>query len=955
MDNFAGDEESSNPTQHDVQNPHVDIINITLSTTLSDESLNSTSKTVQLRLALVLVAVAGAAALSAALGFPSARNNSVATQADSPDTPKPETSQYLTTDNPLTARMKMASSSIVNGYENCSDLEQDIREVLEIFMNKFIHREVITGEMYVNCDPNNEDWYSDLYGDDYNYIDYHDDEEYYYDYDSSRACSPAGNSSTCTSDDTQIPWVVTWIVSDHANGELFFNESEARAAYDKVDSTLAKRLYDPSMTAVDEYGWMEAHYWCQLETWAHDAQCDGEAKAAPVYQEKGSKSSKQNKATKSSKHTKSSISVFEKKTRARIPRAQSNSHIPESEPKSSSGEPENSFGQNSQKGTVNEEDKVVSDGTFIYAAYGDVLYAWPAADSTQGVSITRMPENATECEWNATKPCTYRSKPNIHALLLGKSRLIVILSQATWEYPLVENPNVPIIVHFHQGKYYMRVYDTSGITLGSPLKEVGRMELTGDYLNGRSVGDKAIILTASYVYHFSFTEVLLRHQPQYCGLDNASYEELATKTAKKQVESVAKQLVAEIELINDCSRIVQTFMMQKSPDELDEDMPDIGADFLRFFQVSMFDMSSDFDVDSDSPLTVAGVFAPGISNSLYLEQIYLDDDFLAVPSDVYTNANMTSSNTFIVGFDLSTEDGAIPYCYGLIPGTLDNSYRMDKWDGHLRIVTSDQSDVAEVNWTLTNVHKIYVLEIPRFEDGPGEMQIVGETILSADQDGYIDGSRFVQDVAFISTSPGNPELSSQFVIVDLLEHMDPHVAGSLKIDGSLSYMQPIVIDDISYILGVGYDYSTWHSFKIFLIDISNPSSPKVTTTYKDAIESYTESITDFLSFRYLPESSELVIPFSNNVNYTNGFAVYDILRNSISTKFKVMHSEIPSPCYFDAEVPPRSFIHQSELTTIRGHTAIRTDMHSGRLISELDLDLDFNYSDCSNLWSDDEL
>jgi DNA excision repair protein ERCC-4 len=175
----------------------------------------------------------------------------------------------------------------------------------------------------------------------------------------------------------------------------------------------------------------------------------------------------------------------------------------------------------------------------------------------------------------------------------------------------------------------------------------------------------------------------------------------------------------------------------------------------------------------------------------------------------------------------------------------------------------------------------------------------------------------------------------------------------IQIDGSLSYIQPIDINNISYVVGVGYEtnYSTWQSFMIFLVDISNSSSPEMTATYKDSFESYTESINDFLSFRYLSESKKLVMPFSkteyiNNDTSLAGFIVYDIFRNSIVPKFKVTHSKSPSPCYFDAKVPPRSFIHQSQLTTIMGHTAIRTDMQSGRFISELDLDIGFNYSGC---------
>ena len=62
-------------------------------------------------------------------------------------------------------------------------------------------------------------------------------------------------------------------------GELFYNETEARVAYDNVNASWAKRLYDPAKSVVDDYGSLLGQEWCQLETWASEAQCSGEAPA----------------------------------------------------------------------------------------------------------------------------------------------------------------------------------------------------------------------------------------------------------------------------------------------------------------------------------------------------------------------------------------------------------------------------------------------------------------------------------------------------------------------------------------------------------------------------------------------------------------------------------------------------------------------------------------------------
>mmetsp|Transcript_21912 Transcript_21912/g.41363 ORF Transcript_21912/g.41363 Transcript_21912/m.41363 type:complete len:847 (-) Transcript_21912:807-3347(-) len=63
---------------------------------------------------------------------------------------------------------------------------------------------------------------------------------------------------------------------------------------------------------------------------------------------------------------------------------------------------EDSFETNNQVDGVDEGDIVKSDGTYVYAAYGDLLYVWNATNGTNGISITPMPYekvNETECTW----------------------------------------------------------------------------------------------------------------------------------------------------------------------------------------------------------------------------------------------------------------------------------------------------------------------------------------------------------------------------------------------------------------------------------------------------------------------------------------------------------------------------------------------------------------------------
>eukprot|EP00804_Cyclotella_cryptica_P004660 CCRYP_019470-RA/>CCRYP_019470-RA protein AED:0.07 eAED:0.07 QI:559/1/1/1/1/1/3/377/1074 len=957
-DNYLWDKQSPNPSQ-DVENPPVPNDNIASVVNSSSISTGSTqherrslaiSKTMKLGFVFVALSVAvvlgvtltlerksslggatsetvsaSAIAASSPTGESGIENES-SNQADNTHTTlslietKPDDlhsmkTEYYTSLGPLEARVKMVSPSIVNGYESCSDLEGDITEALKLYMNKFIMNEAVSGEMNANCDPENENWWWDLYG----YSNYYYDEVNY-------TCSPASNDTTtsCVTENTEVPWVVTWHVADHAEGKLFYNETEARTEYESIDSQWAKRLYDPSKNIVDEQGSMPESMWCQLETWAYNAQCNGEA---PSALKKRKSIAKQSRSGTRSASTDSSTGHRNRGSKQG----------------DKSGD---SHGLNNQNDSANENDRVVSDGTYIFAAYGDVLYTWAANDMTDGVSITKMPSNETACDWNVTEPCIETTKPVIRALFLGNSRLSVIMSQSSWFYP-TQNKTQPIITDFDT-KTSVLVFDISEVSLGYPLEQLGYTELTGSFSSGRSIGDKTIITTESYIDTWLLTQDLSRSESQYCGLDTQSYKELAAEKAMANVQSLAKQMVADLELVNDCSRIFQVSMLQTSSDESNTSMDDVTkANMLgTFVQVSTFDMASDLGEGGEISIAVAGAFTPG-----GVWPVYLSDDFLAVPSNIY-DYNSTSQTdlyeTFILGFDLSTEAGAAPFCYGQVPGNVDNNYRMDMWDGHLRVATTNYVYSNSGNLTFTFVPKIYVLEIPSVQGGSREMSLVGEADISG---GGISGTRFVGDKAYVFTSDWTG-YNGEFLSIDLSDQLNPQVVGNLATNGTLSYLQEITIDNITYILGIGYEMDEvfWESYmKLSLFDVSTPSSVKLATSFKGPAGYSSDAVGDFLAVRYLPESTRLIIPVSRSdgmLNYSDGFTVFDISKDSFTPALNVTHSTSASFCWYEASIPARSFVFQSELTTVKGHTAISTDIQSGSLISELDLDIGLNYSFC---------
>jgi DNA excision repair protein ERCC-4 len=187
-DKFLWDQESPTPTS-DVENPPVSVNNNAVPESRPEGSRCSTSKAV--KLGLGLTAVAGVVALGVIFGLYGSTDDPVAMQtASSASSVTNKASQGADESKPSTvksangfsissgAQAKMTSTSITHGYETCNDLEKDITDALKLYMSDFIANEALMNEVYASCDPDNENWWSDIYGYD-DYV-YHDHGEYTY-------------------------------------------------------------------------------------------------------------------------------------------------------------------------------------------------------------------------------------------------------------------------------------------------------------------------------------------------------------------------------------------------------------------------------------------------------------------------------------------------------------------------------------------------------------------------------------------------------------------------------------------------------------------------------------------------------------------------------------------------------------------------------------------------------
>ncbi|KAL7522694.1 hypothetical protein ACHAWX_007636, partial [Stephanocyclus meneghinianus] len=662
---------------------------------------------------------------------------------------------------------------------------------------------------------------------------------------------------------------------------------------------------------------------------------------------------------------------------------------------------EDSYGTNNQVEGVDEADVVKSDGTHVFAAYGDLLYAWNATDGTKGTSITRMPyndttENCTYSPWdpmpiaiydygdeNGTQatstidatstntssdpapkdrrrqqrkrrtmsmpyypqPC-YQPKPQILSLLLHGTRLTAVVSENNYVYQPYSADKMPTLINDYSS-LIVRVYDVSTVPSdGSPLTLLGERKIKGNYNAARSIDSTGVVVTTSYVDTYVMANSLWRSQPLYCGLNNTEYEEKASKIALNRSDLFAAQLISELDLNYGCDHIFKISAMQ-SGNNSDATNGDLLSQFVS---VVSFDTSSNY-ADQEIPINMAGSFASG-----YLSSVYVSQDFVAaltVGSSYDPERSSWDQSTFILGFDISSPV-PVPFAFAEVPGSPVNQYAADLYDGHFRIATTEWL-WSEVNMTSRTTNKIYVLQLPSDTDG-SLMELVGETPHLGKPNESIYAVRFIGDKAYVVTF----ENIDPFLIVDVSNPTDPHVIGELELPGYSSYLHPIEIDGVKLMLGVGQDVNTTTGLttgiKISLFNITDPENPQETFSFVDE-NAYSNAQNDFHSFRYLPLSQKLILPkseytWTSDGNF-DGFVVYDVAVDEIKPSYNISHAssaDIYGGCWYNAYMPPRSLVFKSKVTTILSHTVISTDLESGVEEWKLNLDEDLNKTkdDC---WS----
>ena len=205
-------------------------------------------------------------------------------------------------------------------------------------------------------------------------------------------------------------------------------------------------------------------------------------------------------------------------------------------------------------------------------------------------------------------------------------------------------------------------------------------------------------------------------------------------------------------------------------------------------------------------------------------------------------------------------------------------------------------------------------------------------------------------VTFFRTDP--------FYVLDL-KPSNPKVLGELVVSGFSSYIHSIN-DDNTLLVAVGEEADvngTVLGVKIALFNATNPAKPKeiasMTVEKEENTWSSSSASFDYKAFRWLSLGTKggglAILPVridswtdagTSATGNFDGFYIFNVSpTNGISLRFKISHvdSDAFSGCYSNANLPERSMVFNGNVTTLKGHSVVSTDLDTGTEEWKMDL------------------
>ncbi len=232
----------------------------------------------------------------------------------------------------------------------------------------------------------------------------------------------------------------------------------------------------------------------------------------------------------------------------------------------------------------------------------------------------------------------------------------------------------------------------------------------------------------------------------------------------------------------------------------------------------------------------------------YSSNIFVSADNIYV---TYQNWNGESQDTSIYRIHIN-QDNLTFEAKGVVPGYPINQYAMDEYNGYFRIAITArfQDNATTSDGAVFKVSR----QLNSIYVLDMNLNVVGK-LARFKLDESIYSVRFMGNKCYVVTF----KQIDPFFVIDMSNPSAPKIAGELKIPGYSSYLHPY---DENHIIGIGKENNT---LKLSLFDVTNVNAPTEIAKYiVDATYSDSSAIYDPHAFLFDAQRQLLVIPVSIN-------------------------------------------------------------------------------------------
>jgi hypothetical protein len=200
----------------------------------------------------------------------------------------------------------------------------------------------------------------------------------------------------------------------------------------------------------------------------------------------------------------------------------------------------------------------------------------------------------------------------------------------------------------------------------------------------------------------------------------------------------------------------------------------------------------------------------------------------------------------------------------------------------------------------------------------------------------------------------------------------PAILGELKLPGFSSYLHSMN-EDNTMLVAVGQNATSdgrTTGVMVTVFDATDPANPidVVSHTFATGQDATTSSTVqwDYKGFRlvgnklimpmeiWYPQDWDwetgMMVPQEEGQENFQGFVVLDVTETSIDEQYRVSHTRDTAVCHYcnGGYLPPRSFVYDGALMTVRGNLVVSTDLEddTGTPLWTLDLVVDGEPSEC---------